>query len=79
MARGKIHLGRPITDFELDLDENQLEVLGWAKVTRCKDCKHWITVMKDAEYGLCNNKIIGTRHKDEYCSRGEKDERNQEA
>lgn len=40
MAKSMLILKRPITDIELDLDENQLEVLGWVKVTRCKDCTH---------------------------------------
>lgn len=68
MAKSMLILKRPITDIELDLDENQLEVLGWVKVTRCKDCTHWLTVVHEAEYGLCDCKTIGTRHKDVYCS-----------
>lgn len=74
MARTTLKLKRPITEVEVDLDENQLEVCGWAKVVRCKECIHWLTVVHEAEYGLCDCKIIGTRHKDDFCSSGQRKE-----
>lgn len=39
------------------------------KVVRCKDCKHWQTVVKNAEYGLCNAwHMLLTTGRDAYCS-----------
>ena len=46
-------------------------------VIRCKDCKHWLTVIdKDiAESGLCNkHSQLETTKAYEYCSRAERKE-----
>lgn len=41
MATTVITLKRPIRQLELDVSEiNKIEVVGYVKVVRCKDCKH---------------------------------------
>ena len=38
--RGVIKLAKPIDELSLDLDENSLDVNGYVRVVRCKDCIH---------------------------------------
>lgn len=43
-------------------------------VVHCKDCKHWVAVVENAEYGLCigqDNYSLQIRAKDFYCAMGE--------
>lgn len=48
------------------------------EVVRCKDCKHWVTVIdrKKAKYGLCDaiKTTIGAMPKNGYCYKGERRE-----
>ena len=48
------------------------------EVVRCKNCKHWVTVIdrKKAEYGLCDaiKTTIGAMPKDGFCYKGERRE-----
>ena len=53
--RGVIKLAKPIYEVSLDLDENSLEVNGYVRVVRCKDCAMWHTAIKKeiASNGVC--------------------------
>lgn len=49
-----------------------------SEIVRCKDCKHWVTVVdhKKAEYGLCDamKTPIGVTPRNGYCYKGERKE-----
>ena len=40
MARMKLKLNRPVTEFDFDVDEHSLKSNGWVRIVRCKYCKH---------------------------------------
>lgn len=47
------------------------------EVVRCKDCRYWETVVKNAEYGLCRGQDMfnngwQTRERNFYCADGER-------
>lgn len=42
------------------------------RLIRCKDCKHWVTVIKNAEYGICNKRTnLDTTSRMFFCGNGE--------
>lgn len=57
---------------------NSIPTVDAVEVVRCKDCKHWVTVVdhKKAEYGLCDaiKALIGATPRDGFCYKGERKE-----
>ena len=49
MARATLKLKRPITQFELDLDENSLEAVGFIRMSKAKTNADRIRAMTDEE------------------------------
>ena len=74
MAKTTLILNKPIYRVELDINENSLETIGYVKVVRCKDCKHYWKNWKNGEpdWGdgvamcLCSPKDYA------FCSEGER-------
>ena len=67
MARVVLHLKKPITDFEVDVDINEvdIEVAGYVKVVRCKDCRYWSPATEDSA-GYCGD--LMTADENGFCS-----------
>lgn len=65
MARVVLHLNRPITDFELDIDTTEIEAVGYVKVIRCKDCEYWNPSTGDSA-GYCGD--LMTADENGFCS-----------
>lgn len=56
---------------------SSLGELDIGSVTACKDCIHWNTVVKGAEYGLCNEwGTLVTTPKNGWCYKGEEEDTN---
>lgn len=52
---------------------SELPTIDAVPVVRCKYCKHWNSVMKESDFGLCDAWVtlyISTGG-EEYCKRGE--------
>lgn len=69
MARAVFHMKRPITDFEVDINEVDIEAAGYVKVVRCKDCIYWSPATEDSA-GYCGD--LMTADENGFCSWGER-------
>lgn len=47
------------------------EIVEYAPVVRCKDCKHRADATEKGNY-LCNRKMLGLVRPDDFCSFGER-------
>lgn len=62
MARMKLKLNRPVTEFDFDVDEHSLESNGWVRIVRCRECR-WGHLCRIGQHlGL-----------DGFCSKGERE------
>ena len=53
------------------LGTDGVELVEYAAVVRCKDCKHRADVLDCGNY-LCNRKMIGMVRPNDFCSFGER-------
>lgn len=77
MSRVTLKLSRPINQIEVDIDENELQVNGFAKVIHCKDCKWYKTnhSWNGKEYRVCViEPYEPARKADDFCSKAERKE-----
>ena len=73
MTKATIKLKKPITEVELDIDENSIEAEGYVKVIRCKDCKKRKKCNVATEYHYCS--MTGALvHETDFCSWAERKE-----
>ncbi len=63
MATSTLILKRPITHFEVDLDENNLEVLGHVK----RDKGHWNVYCAKRSLYVCSNCLTVQKDKTNFC------------
>ncbi len=59
-----------MTDYFITIsDDNITEV---TEAVRCKDCKHWIAIVDQAEHGACDQwQILNVTARNDYCVKGE--------
>lgn len=78
MATCKDCIHYDVCTFNLTGNENEkcLHFLNKAdvvKVVRCKDCKHWVSPMKDdAHYCFQKFGLVGIVAEEDFCSYGER-------
>ena len=53
------------------LGKDGVELVEYAPVVRCKDCKHRADALDCGNY-LCNRKMLGMVRPDDFCSFGER-------
>lgn len=85
MAKATLILKKPIYRVELDVNENSLEVVGYAKVVQCKDCKHYKPSEVDPNRKMCWRKDVDgwfavcyDFYPTDFCSYGERRENDAE-
>lgn len=67
--------GRVFEETASDRIETWIREIPAEKIIRCKDCKDWLTVIDDAESGMCMaHNVLFVTQRNGYCDRGTTEE-----